>query len=82
MTPDRKAQLRAEMDELCIRTLDELTPAQEAWADVARACWGGHELTGAMERWAARQLHLPEASRRRAIRSVYTVTASAMKGLV
>jgi hypothetical protein len=82
MTPDRKAALRAELDELADRALpDELTPAQEAWADTARACWGGTELTPPMWRWAARQLHLPEAQRRRAISSVYTSTAAAMKGL-
>jgi hypothetical protein len=84
MTPDRKAELRAEMDELAERALpDELTPAQQNWADAMYATWGGHEITPPMERWAGRMLHLPEAQRRRAIRSVYTATANAMKeGLV
>jgi hypothetical protein len=85
MTPDRKAELRAEMDELRHADLDvdNLSPAQEAWAEATHAVWGGHEITEAMERWTGRMLHLSDERRRQAIRSVYTASASAVKkGLV
>jgi hypothetical protein len=75
MSPDRKAALRAECDEFCDRILpDELTPAQQIVVEMSQACWGGTELTPAMERWAARQLHLPPDRWKAAVEAVLAHT--------
>jgi hypothetical protein len=80
MTPDRKAELYAECVELCDRILpDELTPAQQIVVEVSQACWGGQELTPAMERWAARQLHLSPERWKAAVDAVLTHTLVAQE---
>jgi hypothetical protein len=76
MTPDRKAALVAECDALSEKAL-EMTPAQQIVVEVTQAAWGGEELTPAMERWAARQLHLSPERWRSAVNSVWAQAMAA-----
>jgi hypothetical protein len=76
MTPDRKAELVAECDALSDKPL-EMTPTQQIVVEVTQAAWGGDELTPAMERWAARQLHLSPERWRDAVNSVWAQTLAA-----
>jgi hypothetical protein len=79
MTPERKAELFAELEEQTQLPLDTLTPFQQAFVKATQAVWGGDEITPAKERWAARQLHLPAERRRRAINSVWARSFAAKK---
>jgi hypothetical protein len=77
MTPERKAKLYAELEELSWRDLDSMTAGQEAVVDRTQAVWGGEDFTPAKVRWVTRQMHLPEAKRRAAINSVLEQTLAA-----
>ena len=78
MPPDRKAALVAECDALSEKAL-EMTTTQVIVVEVTQAAWGGEELTPAMERWAARQLHLPAARWKAAVNSVWAHTLAAQE---